>query len=122
MPKADAERFIEFGKAIKERFANPIEVSMTKTDKKYTLELPEELLVNHVVLEEDLADGDKISGFAVYVYPTHFGKPILVYRGETVGRKCICQFPTVCTQKLQVVIESESAPHTMKSIKTYYVK
>ena len=122
LPDADAARFVEFGKAVKEHFANPIETNITKNGNKYTLELPDEMTVNHVVLEEELNYGDKIKQFAVYVYPTHFGKPILVYRGETVGHKCICNFPTVCTQKIEIVIEKESAAHVMNKINVYYVK
>ena len=122
LPDADAERFVEFGKAVKERFAYPIEAKITRNGNKYILELPEEVLVNHVVIEEDLCDGDKINSFTVYAYPTHYGKPILVYRGETVGHKHICSFPALCTKKLDVIIEAERAPHKINKINTYYVK
>ncbi|MBQ7292473.1 MAG: alpha-L-fucosidase, partial [Clostridia bacterium] len=122
LPDADAARFIEFGKAVKERFSNPICANITQNGNKYTVELPDETVVNHVVLEEELSEGDKITAFAVYAYPTHFGKPILVYRGETIGHKHICNFPAVCTQKIEVVVEKESAAHTMSKINVYYVK
>ena len=121
LPEADAARFVEFGKCVKERFAHPLASEMTQNGNRYTLKLAEEGLVNHVVLEECLEEGDKIQAFSVYIYPTHYGKPILVYRGETVGHKCICQFPTVCTPKIDVVIEKEKASHKMKRILAHYV-
>lgn len=122
LPEADAARYIEFGKAVKERFANPIETQMTRNGNKYTVELPDELIINHVVIEENVEDGDKIDQFTVYVYPTHFGKPVIVYRGETVGHRHICSFPTVCTQKLEIIVEKERAPHSLDSIKVHYIE
>ena len=121
LPEADAARFVEFGAAVRERFAHPIEARLTQNGNKYTLELPDEMLVNHVVLSEELAEGDKIEQFVVRVYPTNFGKPIVVYRGQTVGKKAICSFPTVCTQRVEITVESELAPHKMKGIDVHYV-
>ena len=95
---------------------------MSRNGNKYTVELPDELIINHVVIEENVEEGDKIDQFTVYVYPTHFGKPVIVYRGETVGHRHICSFPTVCTQKLEIVVEKERAPHSLESIKVHYIE
>ena len=122
LPEADASRFVEFGKYVKERFSEPIEADVIRNGNKYSLSFFDETLVNHVILKEDLSEGVKIQGFSVYVHPTHFGAPILVYRGETVGHKFICQFPTVCTQKIEVAVDKEASPHGIKEINAYYVK
>ncbi len=124
LPDEDAARFVEFGKKVKETFANPI-AGMDKTTKNentFTVEIGEHTVVNHVVIEEEMASSEHIEAFSVYAYPFSYGKPILMYQGTTVGHKHICKFPSIRTTKLDIVIEKENAPYTIKDINVYYAK
>ncbi len=122
LPDEDSARIIEFGKKVKEVFANSL-AGMEQTERNentYTITLPEHTLINHVVLEEVMETSEHIESFEVYIYPYAYGKPILVYQGTTIGHKHICKFPTARTAKVDIVIKKENAPHKIKNINLYY--
>ena len=79
-------------------------------------------LVNRVIIEEDLSEGEHIEEFTVYIYPHPHGERIFAYRGTTVGHKHICLFPTVRTGKIDVVIEKDNGKHRLRSLNAYYDK
>ena len=124
IPGTDAERFIEFGNKIKEVFSNSLAgmKETTKENNTYTTELAAHTLVNTVVIEEDVSDGEKADEFSVYVYPYPYGKRVLVFKGYTIGYKRICSFPTIRTQKIDIVIDKANAPCELDDIRLYYVK
>lgn len=124
IPGTDAERFIEFGNKIKETFSNSL-AGMNETTVEgntYTTTLANHTLVNTVVIEEDVSEGEKADEFSVYIYPYSYGKRVLVFKGYTIGHKRICTFPTIRTEKIDVVIDKESAPCKINNINLYYVK
>ena len=123
LPKEDTARVIEFGNKVKETFKNSI-ASMEQTTKEenvYTVSLPEETLVNTVVIEEGLSEGDKIEEFEIKIDLSPYGGYFLVYAGTTVGHKRICQFPTVRTKELKIIIKKERESHVLRNINVYYV-
>ena len=127
LPEADSNRFIAFGKEIQRRFANSIanfeDFKHVKTNiHTYILEFEDRTCVNHVILEESMDEAEKIEEFSIYAYSYPKGERILVYKGFTVGHKHICQFPSICTYQLEVVIDKELSNHKMKNINAYYIK
>lgn len=78
-------------------------------------------LVDHVVLEEDMTEGQKITSFDVCIsetYEEHNHFPI--YRGGTVGHKMICTFPTVRAKNIVVRVKSTDGDEKLKSIYACY--
>ncbi len=118
LPDKDAKRLIEFGKEIKRRFESPIKYNMKE---EYICEFEKPELVNHVVIEEDLTDGEHIKKFEIFLYPTHQGVPIKVFEGDTVGHKRICMFPTFATEKAKIVITGKNGEEKIKAVNFYYV-
>lgn len=118
LPEKDAERLIEFGNEIKRRFENPINYTM---NKNYVCEFEKYMSVNHVVIEEDLTDGENIKKFEIRLYPAHQGKPIKVFEGDTVGHKRICSFPTFVTNKAEIAVTEKNGEEKIKNISFYYV-
>ena len=105
LPDNEAERLLEFGAEIKRRFSNPIPYKM---ENKYLCKMDEYTPVNHVVLKEDLSNGEHVEKFKVMVYPDSVHKPIKVFEGDTIGHKRICSFPMFCTDRVEVIIERAS--------------
>lgn len=118
LPEKDAERLIEFGNELKRRFENPINYTM---NKNYVCEFEKYMSVNHVVIEEDLTDGENIKKFEIRLYPVHYGKPIKVFEGDTVGHKRICSFPTFVTNKAEIAVTEKNGEEKIKNINFYYV-
>ena len=73
--------------------------------KKLTLEM-ELQLVNHVVLSEEITE-DEIEEFEIKIHPCPWGPAITVYRGTTIGHKAICQFPTIKTNKMEIIFDKD---------------
>lgn len=124
LPEKDSARLIEFGEKIKSMFGKSI-AGLEQTVKNgdvYTIDLKENTLVNHVILEEKMNDGEKIESFEIYVYPyPYYGNgTILVYSGKTVGHKHICRFPAVRAEKTEIVINKGKAEYELKNIGVYY--
>lgn len=120
----DAARAKEFGDTVRAIFAEPAASLETaqRTDNTYSMQLEEPQLVDHVVLQEKLEEGEHIERFSVWIHPYTYGRPICVYEGRTVGHKRICKFPAVTTKQVDVVIEEENAPHTLRSLAVYKSK
>jgi hypothetical protein len=85
-------------------------------EKKLTATMPHQL-VNHVVLSEEIDPDHEIENFEIKVYPYYYGIPVTVFRGTTIGHKAICQFPTIRTEKVEVVFDKNKKVQA----KLYYV-
>ncbi len=123
LPKADVNRLMEFADKIKKDFSSPLKATCTREENTYTLAFDEPTLVNHVVLMEDLSEGDKIEAFSVFATSSPWSrKPIQMYQGNTVGHKRICKFPSIMAKQVEIVIEKERLPHKLSDLKVFYVE
>ncbi len=123
LPDIDVKRLLEFGKKVKETFANPLDLTFTKEGNAYTAVPEGSMLINHIVLSENMEESNKIEEFTIYARTAPWGRlPIMMYKGNTVGHKRICRFPTINTREIEVMIDKESAPHKLNDIKVFYVK
>lgn len=118
---ADKKRIEEFGAALKRRFGTPIAAfgSMEQSPKwpdGYVIPARERTLVNHVVVSEDLTEGESVKRYQVFADNT------LVYDGYCIGHKAICPFPTIAANRVSVRILDHDGPYRLKEIKAYYVE
>jgi len=120
LAEPDATRLLEFGEALRSRFAEPaaaFEALEEGEGHQILLPLPGKMPVNCVVLEEDLARGQHVREFAVYVKA---GPQVQVYWGKTIGHKAICNFPTVRGDCVTVEILQSDGQARLKGAKVYY--
>ena len=113
LPAPDAARLLEFGDALRARFAAPVAV----LGSELTVAFPKQA-VNCVVLEEDLAQGQRVREFAVYVRAA--GAQIQVYWGKTIGHKAICNFPAVRGDCVTVEILRSDGEAQLAGGRIYY--
>ena len=103
LPDLDAARLLEFGAEVRRRFGRPsFDLSAFQPVEGGLEYRGEAFLVDHVILQEDLTQGERIRRFAIEVVPTHGGDAIVVYEGHNVGHKAICRFPLVKTRGLRL--------------------
>lgn len=117
LPEADKQALLALGQRIRENFSDPIPVSATTEDGNLVLSFDLQT-VNHVVISEQIGDNDEIEHFEIRCCPYPYGAPITVYRGTTIGHKAICVFPTIRTQKLEILTDRPKA----LSAKVYYIR
>ncbi|MBR3941881.1 MAG: alpha-L-fucosidase, partial [Clostridia bacterium] len=123
LPESDVNRLLEFGEQVKKLYENPIEMTFDKQENTYIAKLDAPVLVNQIILSENLEESNKIEEFSIYVRTFPQGRqPILMYKGNTIGHKRICRFPTISTKEIEIVIDKESAPHKFENIQVFYVK
>ena len=132
----DAERVRELGEKIRSAYGTPIgfETVRQEDERTYSIETkgfdPQKYsqrnlarLVNTVVIEEDLSEGQAVKSFKIYAHlPAYNFKRILVFKGSTVGHKLICRFPSVNTPKLTVEIDDCDGACKIKNVSAYLVK
>ncbi|XEC95697.1 alpha-L-fucosidase [Paenibacillus tarimensis] len=119
LPEADVERVLEFGDEIRRRFAAPLAV-LAGEGNELLLPLPAGSLINHVILMEDIEEGERIRAYVLDAEIA--GEWVEVAQGSAVGHKKIDRFDTVQTTCLRLrVLESLNQP-LVRSFSAYYIE
>ncbi len=117
LPKADCRRLLEFARERDRRFSSPVPCKIEKDGDTYTITLDQPGMIDHIVLEENLTQGQRIFGFRVsldyYVY-------MPLAEGKTVGHKQICRFPAVYAGKIALEITDHTGDYQLENIRLYY--
>ena len=128
-------RLSEFGAMLKRRYGHPLDafLPMEKTsENEWTIgmenyegqkfnEGASAPLVNRVVVMEDMTQGEAVCEFRVWAnLPCYRSKRVCVYKGETIGHKAICAFPTIRTGKITVEVTKSNGEAVLRDIKAYY--
>ena len=134
--EADARRVRELGEKIKASYENPIAFGKMQSQDEGVYSIASEgfdpkgyaqrslsHLVNTVVIEEDLSEGQSVKSFKLYAHlPAYNFKRILVFNGSTVGHKMICRFPSINTPMLTLEITDCEGTCKIKNMSAYLVK
>jgi len=109
IPGADVKRAAEFGREIRKRFGKPLaEVSGQGSTVELSLRRP--ATIDHVVIMEDIRQGERIIAYKIEAFLGQSWKPIA--KGSAVGHKKIDRLEKpVKTDKIRFVCtESSQAP------------
>lgn len=87
-----------------------------KVGNEYQITFDRAYVIDHVILEEDMIDGQNIKEFTVYSAPYRGTNRIAVYKGCTVGHKQICTFPPIRSSVIDVVIEDADEGEKLSNI------
>jgi alpha-L-fucosidase len=122
LPDKDAVRLIELGDEIKRRFAEPVKSVFNQTGDGGVIKLEERSLVNHLVLGEDLTEGESVKEFKIFVKAPHVYNGVCIYEGKTIGHKRIVIFPAVNASELIVKITKSDGDFSLTKPEVYFVK
>lgn len=134
IPEADAARLLEFGDELRRRYASPLAFtdlcedgegawSISLRDPAASLH-PEQKgtdLVNTLVIEEDVTEGEAILEYAVEARLPCGSHAIRLVHGDTIGHKAIVHFPTMRTGKITVRVLRAEEGARLKAIRAYCV-
>jgi len=126
LPEKDALQLIKFGEEIRNRFSQPLATiaDFLQQEDRFIFETEQPLQVNHVILKENMSEGQWIQKFGIYLHTQ--GERICLYQGKTVGHKKICQFPMIklgnLSGALSIVIEASDGPYQLRDIQLVCVK
>lgn len=120
LPEVDASRLIEFGNEVRRKFANPIDSTVEKTENGFCIKLDKARLINHVILREDLTNGEHIEEFEIAVKAPVLHHHAVIHIGKTIGNKRIIQFPPIEAAKVLINIKKSSGEFELLSPEVYY--
>lgn len=106
LPREDKAALLAFGEQLRKSFGPSITCNAEVENKKLVLSL-EQQLVNHVVLTEEIEPNNEIESFEIRIYPYSYGMPVTVFRGTTIGHKSIASFPTIRTNKVEILFDKD---------------
>ena len=122
LPEPDAAALLGFGEEIRRRFGNPVESEFKQTEKGGVITISGGAkFINHIVLREDLSDGESVKSFKIYV-SSPLIKTISIYEGKTIGNKRIIILPTVKPSELTIEVTDSNGEFKLLKPEVYYVK
>ena len=123
LPERDRQRLLEFGAEIRRRFGHPLatlqDCQQVEGGWQYEPETP--MLVDHVVIQEAIAAGERVRRFTIRVDPHPYGKPITLYKGHNVGHKAICRFPVVRAKRIRFEVTESDGPVQLRQLEFHHV-
>ncbi|HRO45746.1 alpha-L-fucosidase [Agriterribacter sp.] len=118
LPEPDVKRLQEWGNEIRRRFSNPLAKTSGKGNR-ITLQLYGTKKINHIIIQEDIRQGERIREYRVEAFIKNKWKTIC--DGQSIGHKRIQQFePTECT-KIRLVVVKATAEPIIKSFSVFWV-
>ncbi len=119
IPGAQMKRLQEFGDEVRARFAQPL--FTTKGDgNEVTLDFSGEKTIDHVVLREDIAAGERVRKFFVEGRRAD-GSWVALARGTQVGCRQIIPIPATTVQAIRLTVQESVAPVKVRELSVLYV-
>jgi len=117
MPESDIARLGEFGQALKKRFAHPAGETRG-VGSELELVLPEPKKIDQVVLQEDIAHGERVREYRVAGQVGGDTWQTLA-EGRSIGHKWICRFNPVEVARLKLSITRAAATPIVRRFAAY---
>ena len=117
IPEPDAVRAAEFGAEIRRRFASPV-AETRGTGESLELDLPEGPVVDHVVVMEDIAEGERIRRYTVEGWDGENWTQLC--QGTAVGHKRIERLVPVTATRLRLKCQESAATPLIRKFAAYH--
>ena len=119
IPAPHVAAYRAFGDEIRRRFSTPL-ATMQGIGRQLQISLPSQEDVDHVVLQEDVTQGQRVLSFAIQGLDAQ-GRWKQLYAGTSIGSKRICWFPSVAVRKVRVTFTNVKAEPRIASFALYHV-
>ena len=114
----DSVRLMEFRQALDAVFADNLALEQRREGNTWTVKVRSGKPFNRVVLQEDIAKGQRLSAFTVEVETADGWAPLA--QETTIGRKRILLVPQTSCETLRVRVTDALAKPLLKDIGLYY--
>ncbi|MDX2442413.1 MAG: alpha-L-fucosidase [Bacteroidales bacterium] len=118
MPEPDVQRLREFGEEIDRRFKAPL-ASTFEQENRTELLFNEETIINHLILEEDIVQGERVREFVIECKIKDKWEPIV--KGSCIGQKYITKIDDTKVSGIRLKVLRSSAPVAILDISVYNV-
>jgi alpha-L-fucosidase len=118
MPEPDVKRLKEFGQEIERRFSHPI-ATTSGVGEKINLPIPKKQKVNQIVLQEDIAKGERVLKFTLEGKTRKGWQPI--FGGSCIGHKFIHRMDAMEVSAVRLKITESKGEPQILSFSVNYV-
>lgn len=117
LPRSDVDTLQAFGAFMNKRYVNAV-AEWQGNSNNFTLQIPEKVQVNELVIEEDIQFGERVRSFIVEGLIGN--KWTSIAEGSCIGHKYIQVFekPVIC-KKIRLAIRQSADKPLIKSFKVY---
>ena len=117
VPQSDIDRLAEFGREIRRRFSRPV-AEAAGVGRTVELELPRPRRIDHVVIMEEIAHGERIRRYRIdgLVSGNRWQR---LTEGQSVGHKRIERFAPVEVARVRLTVLQSIAPPRIRSLAAY---
>ncbi|NOV04616.1 alpha-L-fucosidase [Paenibacillus planticolens] len=121
-PVKDAQRLLEFGSEIQRRFGSPIGTmaQCMRRNNTWIYEPTKPHLLDHIVIQEDLTNGEHVRSFTVTIITKKSGRAVTVYEGRNIGHKAIVRIPAVCVSGVMLEITDSDGEAALKDLSFHH--
>jgi alpha-L-fucosidase len=119
VPQSDIDHLAKFGREIRRRFKSPI-IEIKGEGELLEMELPWPQQVNHVVIMEDITEGERIREYSVEGL-THNNRWQKLCDGQSVGHKRIQKFPERELSRVRLRVKGSIAQPLIRKLAIYRV-
>lgn len=122
LPDTEARRLLEFGEEIRRRFAQPLATlaDFARSGNKWEIEFSKPQLIDHLVAQEYLRDGERVRRFRVTaLVGPHRKQAILVFEGYNIGHKAICSFPAIRCYSITLEVTENDGAVDLAALQVY---
>nr|MBI1232168.1 glycoside hydrolase family 29 [Cytophagales bacterium] len=116
LPEEDVRRLKEWGDEIKSRFGSPL-AETSGTGNSLILKLTKKAKINHIILQEDIAQGERVRAFVLEGKTSTGWKPI--FEGSVIGHKFIHAFEEMNLSEVRLTIKESKGEPILKSFKVF---
>ena len=114
VPAAQMKRLQEFGDEIRARFAKPLFTTRGEGNN-VTLDFGSEQTIDHIVLREEISDGERIRKFLIEGRRAD-DTWLALARGTQVGSRQIIPLPAIAVTGLRFTVQESVAPVTIREL------
>jgi len=121
LPAKDAARLQELGREIERRFGQPLSTlaDCEESENTWTWRPSEPALIDHAIIEEEIALGESVKSFRLEIVSVHQKMPITIYDGHSIGHKAICRFPAVKAGEVRLVVTESDGNVQLRALNFY---
>ncbi len=119
LPGPDVQRLKEWGDEIKKRFSDPLAETSGK-GKKLTIRLKKRTNINHVILQEDISQGERVRKFSLEGKTKNGWKTL--FEGSSIGHKFIHVFDDTEVSHVRLRIKESIGEPIVKSFEIFQIK
>ncbi|NQT85476.1 alpha-L-fucosidase, partial [bacterium] len=120
VPAHDIQRLAEFGKEVRRRFGTAVAETAGKAGRSVELRLPRPGRINHVIVMEDVAQGERIRRYALEGLAPG-GEWRSLCEGQSIGHKRIQSFDAVDVAAVRLKTAEATAEPILRRLAVFNV-